>query len=79
MKNRLLRAVSLILAVLALTLALCSCGGSSGGDAVTLSFKQAAGYDYLKKLNKSTVSINGYMAVGVTITYQSNGCVKYGF
>ena len=32
------------------------------GDAITLSFKQAAGYEYLKSLDGKTVSMNGYMA-----------------
>lgn len=31
-------------------------------DAIKLSFKDAAGYDYLKTLNGRTVTINGYMA-----------------
>ena len=39
-----------------------SCGQEKTGDAVSLSFKQAAGYDYLKKINGQTVAINGYMA-----------------
>ncbi len=41
---------------------LASCGPEKTGDAVSLSFKQAAGYDYLKSINGKTVSINGYMA-----------------
>lgn len=35
---------------------------STPSDAVKLSFKDAAGYDYLKTLNGQTVTINGYMA-----------------
>ena len=41
---------------------LMGCGNSSDGNAISLSFKQAAGYDYLKSINGKTVAINGYMA-----------------
>ncbi len=53
--------------VLALFLGLCACSDNatdsvSDSHITKLSFKSASGYDYLKTLNGTTVSINGYMA-----------------
>ncbi len=39
-----------------------SCSEGAPGDAVKLSFKQALQYDYLKSIEGSTVTINGYLA-----------------
>lgn len=56
------RIISLVLFLTTLVL-LCSCGETPvSGDTTKLSFKSAASYDYLKTLNGTTVSINGYMA-----------------
>lgn len=49
----------------AMLLGFAGCGGETGAgeDGITkLSFKAASGYDYLKSLNGSEVSISGYMA-----------------
>ena len=64
MKRKLLHNIVLSLAIILLMSALCACSaaGNANGEVVSLSFKQAAGYEYLKKLNGATVSINGYMA-----------------
>lgn len=60
MKNKLLR-FSVLLLALALTLS--ACGGTEKNANITkLSFKQALGYDYLKKLDGTQVAINGYLA-----------------
>lgn len=46
-----------------LAVSLCACGGNNAGEGNTkLSFKAAAGYDYLKSISGKTVVINGYMA-----------------
>lgn len=57
--------IRLLACLLPVALLLCAtgCGGQqNAGDAIKLSFKAAAGYDYLKTLNGKTVTINGYMA-----------------
>lgn len=59
------RILSLALAlILLLSLFACSSGDGekTAGEITKLSFKSAAGYDYLKTLDGSTVSISGYMA-----------------
>ena len=62
MKKRVLRAVSMVLAVLCV-FCLAGCGEQGGnGEAEKLSFKSAATYTYLKTLDGKKVSINGYMA-----------------
>lgn len=48
-------------------LGLCACGnageqGAAAGGTAKLSFKQALSYDYLKSLNGTEVTINGYLA-----------------
>ena len=56
------RIVTLVLAVV-LSLSVLGCGGSEKKDEVTkLSFKAASGYDYLKTLDGTQVTISGYMA-----------------
>ncbi|MBO4871836.1 MAG: hypothetical protein J5496_00265 [Lachnospiraceae bacterium] len=62
MKTKTFRCGALLLTVCLAALLLGACGRDSGGEAVPLSFKQAAGYDYLKSINGKTVAINGYMA-----------------
>jgi hypothetical protein len=62
MNNRFLVRLLSCLLLAALLLCAAGCGGQGEGDAVKLSFKSAAGYDYLKTLNGKTVTINGYMA-----------------
>lgn len=56
----------LLTAALALTLLvpLTACGDkpADSGEATKLSFKAASGYDYLKSLDGTKVTINGYMA-----------------
>ena len=57
--------IRLLACLLPVALLLCAtgCGGQQNAkDAIKLSFKAAAGYDYLKTLNGKTVTINGYMA-----------------
>ena len=55
-------AAVLALAVLML-LVLCACGSSpSSGTVTKLSFKAASTYEELKKLDQTTVTINGYLA-----------------
>ena len=56
---------SLLIAVLLLCITACgnSTSKTSDSEKITkLSFKSAAGYDYLKSLDGKTVTINGYMA-----------------
>ncbi|MGM9650896.1 MAG: hypothetical protein ACI3VX_03025 [Faecousia sp.] len=50
-----------LLCAAALLLCLAGCG-NSGTEATKLSFKSASGYDYLKTLDGSRVTITGYMA-----------------
>lgn len=55
--------MSAVAAAVLLLLGLCACGNSGGqGAAAKLSFKQALSYDYLKSLNGTAVTINGYLA-----------------
>ena len=62
MKNK-LRIIALAVALVVALGALAGCGNQTSGDGVTkLSFKAASGYDYLKSLDGTQVSINGYMA-----------------
>ena len=62
MKNK-LRIITLAVALVVALGALAGCGNQTSGDGVTkLSFKAASGYDYLKSLDGTQVSINGYMA-----------------
>jgi hypothetical protein len=64
-RNNIIRILSLLL-LLSLLTALGSCENGDGdatGDNITkLSFKAASGYEYLKSLNGTTVTISGYMA-----------------
>ena len=60
MKN-ILRIISLLLVAVVLATALSGCKEEEH-DATSLSFKDAAGYDYLKKLDGEYVTISGYMA-----------------
>ena len=53
-------AMLLIFAMLASTLT--ACGEEESGDAVKISFKSAATFDYLKSIDGKLVTINGYMA-----------------
>ena len=61
MKRKAYRICALIVLLCMLT-GLASCNEKETGDAVKLSFRQAAGYDYLKSIDGKTISINGYMA-----------------
>ena len=61
MKRKAYRIAALIV-LLCMLFGFASCSKEETGEAVSLSFKQAAGYDYLKKINGQTVAINGYMA-----------------
>lgn len=68
MKDRKIRLniFAVAMAVLML-LGLCACGnggeqGAAAGGTAKLSFKQALSYDYLKSLNGTEVTINGYLA-----------------
>ena len=55
--------VVLLLAVLLIsTLASCNNDNPQSGEVTKLSFKAASGYDYLKSIAGSTVTISGYMA-----------------
>lgn len=60
-----------LIAVMTLVFSMCACGKATGDDKASqkpsadllkLSFKAASSYDYLKKNDGCTVSINGYMA-----------------
>lgn len=66
MKNRknkgLRRVLSLFLAVLFVMLPLSGCDDAQDGEVTKLSFKTASGYDYLKTLDGTAVTISGYMA-----------------
>lgn len=56
-------ALLLLLSLLLSALAGCGKTAAPGGDGVTkLSFKAASGYDYLKSLDGTPVTISGYMA-----------------
>ena len=48
--------------ILAMALPFASCGKKDTGPATKLSFQATAGYDYLKTLDGTRVTINGYMA-----------------
>ncbi|MGM9554018.1 MAG: hypothetical protein ACI3V2_06895 [Faecousia sp.] len=66
-KKYLWRCISLLLllALIAASFAGCKGGGESGsndGGITKLSFKAASGYDYLKSLDGTRVTISGYMA-----------------
>ena len=56
------RALAAVLTVFVFAAVLTGCGPSSEGEPAKLSFKSAASYESLKKLNGSKVSINGYLA-----------------
>ncbi|MGM9562645.1 MAG: hypothetical protein ACI3VQ_01030 [Faecousia sp.] len=63
MKRNILKAAALLLLVALLLSVLAGCGKDGGDGSVTkLSFKAASGYDYLKSLDGTTISISGYMA-----------------
>ena len=59
--NRFLRITAFLLVAVILATALSGCKGDER-DATSLSFKDAAGYDYLKTLDGEYVTISGYMA-----------------
>ena len=64
-KTDLYRAIVLILSILLVMTLFAGCGEETTGssDGVTkLSFKDASGYDYLKSLDGTQVTIRGYMA-----------------
>ena len=64
-KTNVLRLIALMLTAIVLMSLFAGCGEektASSGDTTKLSFKDAAGYDYLKSLDGSQVSIRGYMA-----------------
>ena len=62
MKNR-LRILALVTVLFIAIGAFVGCGNQTSDDGITkLSFKAASGYDYLKSLDGTQVSINGYMA-----------------
>ncbi len=64
MKN-IKKITALLLSLVLLTCALAGCGNKNAAktaDVTKLSFKAASGYEYLKTLNGTTVTINGYMA-----------------
>ena len=52
------------LILIMLSSSVCSCGNKKedSSDAVSLSFKSSASYDYLKSINGQKVTISGYMA-----------------
>ena len=55
--------LTFILIISMLPVALLACNkDTNNGEATKLSFKAASGYDYLKSLNGTTVTISGYMA-----------------
>lgn len=57
-----IRAAALLLLLSLAVCAFASCDKGNKGEVTKLSFKSAAGYDYLKTLDGTQVSINGYMA-----------------
>lgn len=65
-KKNFLKILSLLLALTLLSLSFAGCGGddvdSNGENVTKLSFKAASGYDYLKTLDGTQVTISGYMA-----------------
>ena len=62
-KGMMLKLVSLFLLLVLMVSCLASCDrGVNGEGATKLSFKAASGYDYLKTLDGTTVTISGYMA-----------------
>lgn len=61
-KNIFKKALILFLLFSLLIPTLVGCGGEEAGEPTKLSFKAASGYDYLKTLDGSLVTINGYMA-----------------
>lgn len=57
------RLLSVLMALfLLLTFCACDKGSKDAGEPTKLSFKSASGYEYLKSLDGTTVTINGYMA-----------------
>lgn len=63
MRRKILKAAALLMLLALLLSALAGCGKDGGDSSVTkLSFKAASGYDYLKTLDGTTISISGYMA-----------------
>ncbi|MCQ2385312.1 MAG: hypothetical protein MJ078_01355, partial [Clostridia bacterium] len=57
------KTLSLFLSLIILfVFSLTSCGGDAPGDAVSLRFRDALRYEYLKSLDGKTVSMKGYMA-----------------
>lgn len=65
LRNTVIRATALLLLLSLAVCAFASCDKGKNEDmknVTKLSFKSAAGYDYLKTLNGQAVSINGYMA-----------------
>ena len=64
MKQNLYRFATLLLVLFCAIPAFAGCSkkDSHGDNAVTLSFKQAASYEYLKSLDGKAVSMNGYIA-----------------
>lgn len=54
------RIIALLLALVLLTAT--GCSGKNNGEVTKLSFQAASGYDYLKTLDGTKVTINGYMA-----------------
>ena len=64
MKNKSFKILSILLIIATLSCVFVGCRGNNVdySNATKLSFKSAAGYDYLKTLDGQAVSINGYMA-----------------
>ena len=65
MKRTVLKLTALFLLTAALLLCFAGCNGDidpNGKDVTKLSFKAASGYDYLKTLDGTFVTISGYMA-----------------
>jgi len=64
MKKSAIKIFSILLVAVMILSAFTSCGEPAvdASGATKLSFKSAAGYDYLKTLDGTTVTINGYMA-----------------